>query len=152
GCCGPVRDRALSASRFRGTARAALFAGIALLAQSCTNMHVATNAPVPDPQTQMPALEQRIFDLVEAERLKIDPKAKVLMLDSELMGVARDHSADMAAKNYFAHAGPDGRTTADIIMDKDQDFQGLLGENIAAQHFVKGYPIDVEMLAHRFVE
>ena len=58
----------------------------------------------------------------------------------------------MAAKNYFAHAGPDGRTTADIIMDKDADFQGLLGENIAAQHFSVGYIIDVDVLAHRFVD
>lgn len=119
---------------------------------ACTTAPVHVPPPPPDPTSLMPQLEQRIFDLVEAERLKLDPKAKVLVLDSELIGVARAHSADMATKNYFAHAGPDGRTTADIIMDKDQDFQGLLGENIAAQHFVKGYAIDVDTLAHRFVE
>ncbi len=125
----------------------------AILLQSCAGMQSASAPPPPpDPATEMPDLEQRIFDLVEAERLKIDPKAKVLALDSELMGVARAHSADMAEKNYFDHAGPDGRTTADIIMDKDPDFQGLLGENIAAQHFVVGYVIDVDVLAHRFVE
>jgi uncharacterized protein YkwD len=124
-----------------------------LLLQSCAGTQtVSAPPPPPDPQTEMPELEQRIFELIEVERLKIDPKAKVLMLDSELVGVARTHSTDMAEKHYFDHAGPDGRTTADIIMDKDADFQGLLGENIAAQHFSVGYIIDVDALAHRFVE
>ena len=134
-------------------ARAPAFALAAIVLQSCAGMRtVSAPPPPPDPQTEMPELEQRIFDLVEAERLKIVPKAKVLVLDSELMGVARAHSADMAEKNYFGHAAPDGRTTADLIMDKDADFQGLLGENIAAQHFSVGYIIDVDVLAHRFVE
>ncbi|HWU25261.1 MAG TPA: CAP domain-containing protein [Rhizomicrobium sp.] len=134
-------------------ARAGIVAAALSAAVACTGVPIGRPAPVPpDPATLMPALEQRIFDLVEAERLRIDPKAKMLVLDSELVGVARTHSTDMATKNYFGHAGPDGRTTADIIMDRDQDFQGLLGENIAAQHFVPDYPIDVDVLAHHFVE
>jgi uncharacterized protein YkwD len=106
----------------------------------------------PDPHTQMAALELRIFELVQDERHKIDSSAKTLTLDSELIGVAREHSADMAKKNYFAHKGPDGQTSASLIMDEDAKFQGMLGENLAAQYFTVGIGIDVDVLAHRFVE
>jgi uncharacterized protein YkwD len=107
--------------------------------------------PPPDPHTQMAALESRVYDLIETERLKIDPKAKALRLDSELVGVARQKSADMASKNYLLHKAPDGETTADMIMDKDVDFQGLLGENIAAEGYQAKYGIDVEAYAHAIV-
>ncbi|HEY5047906.1 MAG TPA: CAP domain-containing protein [Rhizomicrobium sp.] len=100
----------------------------------------------------MPALEIRIFDLIQDERHRIDPKAQALMLDSELIGVARQHSRDMALKNYMAHAGPDGQTSTSLIMDEDSDFQGLLGENIAALHYTPQGGVDVEVFAQRFVK
>lgn len=100
----------------------------------------------------MAVLEQRIFELVQDERHKINPGAKPLALDSELMGIARRHSEDMAQKNYFAHASPQGVTSASLIMDEDQDFQGLLGENLAAQHFALQEGVDVETFARRFVQ
>lgn len=108
--------------------------------------------PPPDPHTQMAALESDIFQLVEDERLKIDPSAKPLMLDSELVGVARKKSDDMAAKNYLAHAAPDGSTTASIVMDEDADFQGLLGENIAAEHYTAQLGVDPQKFAREFVD
>jgi hypothetical protein len=58
----------------------------------------------------------------------------------------------MAARNYFAHASPDGQTSATIIMDKDADFQGLLGENLAAQHYLTSQGVDVDVFARRFVD
>jgi uncharacterized protein YkwD len=100
----------------------------------------------------MAALELRIFDLIQDERHKIDPQSKTLALDSELVGVARKRSEDMAAKNYMAHQGPDGETSASVLMDEDSDFQGLLGENIAAQYFTKQGGVDVEAFAQRFVK
>ena len=100
----------------------------------------------------MAALESRIFELVEQERLKIDPNAKPLALDPELEGVARQRARDMAEKNYMAHTAPTGETSASIIMDEDAKFQGLLGENIAAQHYLKAYGVDVGLFAHRFVD
>jgi len=126
-------------------------AGLSLAAAACATS-TPPPAPPPDPRTQMAALEARIFALVEAQRLAIDPHAKPLTFDTELATVARKHSADMAARNYLAHAGPDGRTVADDIMDEDANFQGLLGENLAAQHFAVGYLLNVESLAHRFVD
>jgi uncharacterized protein YkwD len=108
--------------------------------------------PPPDPHTQMAALEIRVFDLIQAERLKADPGAKPLALDSELVGVARKRSADMAAKGYMNHTAPDGSTSASIIMDEDVDFQGLLGENIAAQYYRPQLGVDVDAFARRFVD
>lgn len=108
--------------------------------------------PPPDPHTQMAALEARIGDLIDAERMKIDPQAKPLRLDSELVGVARQKSEDMAKKNYLAHAAPDGATTASIIMDKDANFQGLLGENIAAEHYTPQIGVDPDKFAQEFVD
>jgi uncharacterized protein YkwD len=99
----------------------------------------------------MAALESRILDLIQDERHKIDPSAKVLALDSELVGVARKRSADMAAKNYMLHAAPDGTTSTTLIMDEDPDFQGLLGENIAAQYYTPQLGVDVDAFARRFV-
>jgi len=112
----------------------------------------AAPAPPPDPATLMPALERRIYELVDAQRHKLAPSAKPLALDSELVGVAREKSADMAAHNSLAHVAANGTTTATIIMDKDASFQGLLGENMAAEHYVKGYRLDVEKYAHEFVD
>jgi uncharacterized protein YkwD len=123
-----------------------------LVCAGCAGQKAAVVAPPADPRTQMAALEQRIFDLVQDERHKIDAKAKTLVLDSELIGVARRRSEDMAAKNYFAHASPDGQTSASIIMDEDADFQGLLGENLAAQHYLKSQGVDVDVFARRFVD
>lgn len=107
--------------------------------------------PPPDPHTQMAALESKVLDLIETERTKIDPAAKALHVDSELVDVARQKSADMAAKNYLLHKSPDGETTADIIMDKDANFQGLLGENIAAEGYQAKYGIDVDAYAKAIV-
>jgi uncharacterized protein YkwD len=126
-----------------------------LVAQSCamdTTPSFVQRPPPVDPHTQMAELEARIFEIVQDERHKIDPKAKTLALDAELISVARAHSQDMAAKNYFAHKSPTGTSSADLIMDADDKWQGLLGENLAAQHFNIGYDVDVDVFAHRFVD
>ena len=100
----------------------------------------------------MVALEHRIADLVEEERLKLDPKARPLAVDAELAKVARARAADMAAKNYLAHQGPDGATSATLLMQDDAKWQGLLGENLAAQHYTKQGGVAVEDFARRFLD
>ena len=107
--------------------------------------------PPPDPTTLMPALELRIAVLVADERSRIDPAAKSLMIDPQLGEVARLRAADMAAKNYFAHTAPNGDTSASLLMSEDAHFQGLLGENMAAQHYDPSQAIDVDVFARRFV-
>ncbi len=106
----------------------------------------------PDPKTQMAALELRIAALTDEQRLKLDPKAKPLALDAELTRVARERAQDMAAKNYLAHAAPNGDTSASLLMAEDAKFQGLLGENLAAQPYVRESGVDVEVFARRFLQ
>ncbi|GAA0565230.1 CAP domain-containing protein [Rhizomicrobium electricum] len=99
----------------------------------------------------MPALEKRIFALVAETRHKTDPKAHALALDPALTDVARKRSAEMAKANSFVDAG-DPHVAASLLMAADAKFQGLVGENVAAQHYTPGQDIDVEIFAKRFVE
>jgi uncharacterized protein YkwD len=135
---------------------AALVLLLALPLLGCADLGAAPQAstrPLPaDPKTQMAALETRIAALIEEQRLKIDPNAKPLALDPELVRVARERAADMAAKNYLAHAAPNGDTSATLLMAEDAKFQGLLGENLAAQHYVRQSGVDVEQFAQRFLD
>ncbi len=108
--------------------------------------------PPPDPKTQMAALEMRIAILVEEQRQRLDPKAKKLAIDPALTQVARARAADMAAKNYLAHTAPDGATSATILMKQDAMWQGLLGENLAAQHYTKQGGVVVNDFAKRFLD
>ena len=75
--------------------KALLIAALIALA-GCETVPPAAPPP-PDPKTQMAALETRIAALVEEQRQKLDPKAKVLAIDPELAKVARARAADMAA-------------------------------------------------------
>src|SRR4051812_6840824 len=112
----------------------------------------APQPPPPDPKTQMGALENRIAILVEEERHKLDPKARLLAMDAELSKVARARASDMAAKNYLAHAAPNGDTSASLLMTRDARWQGLLGENLAAQHYTKQSGVAVDDFARRFLD
>lgn len=107
--------------------------------------------PTPDPAAQLGALENRIFVLVQDERHKVDPKAHTLSIDPELVGVARQRSAQMAKANSFT-IGTDPHPAATLLMDQDAQFQGLVGENVAAQHYTLAGGIDVDAFAKRFVD
>ena len=98
----------------------------------------------------MPALETRIYELVQAERQKLDPKAQKLTVDPELVDVARKRSTQMAQANSFSTGDP--HASATMLMNEDAKFQGLVGENVAAQHYRPGSGIDVDAYAQRFVD
>jgi uncharacterized protein YkwD len=108
--------------------------------------------PPPDPKTQMAALEMRIAILVEEERHRLDPKARALAIDPELSKIARARASDMAAGNYLAHAAPNGDTSASLLMQQDAQWQGLLGENLAAQHYTPQIGVAVDDFARRFLD
>jgi len=128
-----------------------------LLLAGCDTMQsvvgmVTPAPPPPDPKTLMPALELRVAVLIADARTRIDPNAKPLMIDPELSDVARKRAQDMATKNYFAHTAPNGDTSASILMAEDAHFQGMLGENMAAQHYSPAVAIDVDAFARRIVD
>jgi uncharacterized protein YkwD len=129
--------------------RFAILAVILLALAGCASTD--TTAP-PDPKTQMAALATRIVVLVEEQRLKLNPQAKSLAIDPELTRIAEARSRDMAEKNYLAHAAPNGDTSASLLMAQDAKWQGLLGENLAAQHYVKQSGVDVDAFAARFLD
>jgi uncharacterized protein YkwD len=108
--------------------------------------------PPPDPKTQMAELEIRLGRLVEEARSKLEPKAKPLQLDEALVKIARARATDMAAKKYLASAAPDGQTSASLLMAADAQYQGLLGENVAAQYYVTQSGVDPAIFAQRFLD
>ena len=122
-----------------------------LLCAGCASVEGMFSAPPVDPNPLMPALEERIAVLVADERSRIEPAAKFLVIDPELSTIARQRAADMAAKNYFAHKAPNGDTSASLLMAEDVHFQGVLGENMAAQHYDATQGIDIEAFARRFL-
>jgi uncharacterized protein YkwD len=113
---------------------------------------LAPAPPPPDPKTQMAELETRLARLVEDTRRKLDPRARPLQLDADLVKIARARAADMAEKNYLAHAAPNGQTSATLLMEADARYQGLLGENLAAQHYVAQSGVDPAIFAQRFLD
>jgi len=133
--------------------RSFILASTFLLLAGCAQLGLEPQTPSPpDPASKMSALAARIAAMVEDERLKIDPKAKALEVDTELTKIAEARARDMAAKNYLAHAAPNGETSASLLMADNAKWQGLLGENLAAQHYVKESGVDVENFAQRFLE
>ena len=130
-----------------------LLAAMALAGCSVLETSSPSGSPrPPDPKTQMGALETRIAILVEEQRHKLDPQAWPLAIDAELSRIARARASDMAAKNYLAHAAPNGDTSASLLMQADARWQGLLGENLAAQHYTKQGGVGVEDFAQRFLD
>jgi hypothetical protein len=131
--------------------RFAISAFALLLLAGCASTDEMVPA-APDPQVQMPPLALRVAILVEEQRLKLDPKAKALAIDPELTKIAQARANDMATKNYLAHAAPNGDTSASLLMADDAKWQGLWGENLAAQHYVKQSGVDVDAFAARFLD
>src|SRR5215467_5875328 len=82
---------------------------------------VTTSRPRPD-------LERRMLDLVNAERAKAG--LRPLAPDPELTEVARQHSADMFARGYFAHDTPEGLSPFDRMRAANVHF-ATAGENLA---------------------
>jgi uncharacterized protein YkwD len=88
---------------------------------------VVTTSAATTASTASPADE--ILRLTNVERGKAG--CAPLTADSRLAAAATEHSADMAAKNYFDHTSLDGRTFVDRI--RATGFPPtLIGENIAA--------------------
>jgi uncharacterized protein YkwD len=89
----------------------------------------ASPADPGNPVDPVTAYENEVYAIVNAERAK-DGCTVMLTTDLRLAKAARDHSEDMAAKGYFDHTSPDGRTFAERITAAGYTWAGA-GENIA---------------------
>ncbi len=75
-----------------------------------------------------PELEAQMLELVNRERVAAG--LRPLAPDPELTEVARQHSADMFAHGYFAHATPEGRDPFERMREANVRFL-TAGENLA---------------------
>jgi uncharacterized protein YkwD len=82
---------------------------------------VADSKPQPD-------LEQQMLDMVNHER--VSRGLKPLVLDPELVPVARAHSADMFERGYFSHYTPEGKDPFQRMKDAGVKYR-TAGENLA---------------------
>ena len=100
---------------------AGLDTGTITIAQAQTPLAAA-------PRPAASSLEGRVFDLVNAERVKygLNP----LVWDEELASVALSHSVDMYRKGFFHHINLEGKTPADRMRAAGMDFD-YSGENLA---------------------
>lgn len=74
------------------------------------------------------SIEMRAFTLVNKERKK--KKVPVLEMDDDLRAVARAHSQEMAANNYFSHTNLAGESSFDRLENAGITWRAA-GENLA---------------------
>jgi len=89
------------------------FAGAALAAALLLGASGARPAPTAAADLTMSAAEALMARTLNADRAAAG--LVPVRVDSRLTSIARARSADMAAKNYFSHTQPDGRTVFDIL-------------------------------------
>jgi len=82
----------------------------------------------PRPEIRIPELEQRIHELINAQR-KANNSSE-LAWDEELSRIARAHSEDMAKRKYFKHISPEGLTPMKRAEAAGYKTCQLMGENI----------------------
>jgi uncharacterized protein YkwD len=75
-----------------------------------------------------PAAEQRMLELVNAERARAG--LQPLVADERLRAIARAHSLEMFQLDYFAHASPTAGSPFDRMQADGIQF-GVAGENLA---------------------
>ena len=94
-------------------------------------------------KTQMAALEPAASrPWLKKNASSSIPRPGRWQLDAELSRIALARASDMAAKNYLAHTATGRRHLASLLMKEDATWQGLLGENLAAQHYTKQSGVD----------
>lgn len=124
-------DRSRPSFRTRATAAGALAAALTVLTgmYAAGQARPATAVPAAAPVTAATAAQDvaQVVQLVNAERRKAG--CGPLRSDPKLRNAAQGHADDMAARNYYAHAGRDGRNAGDRIKAAGYTWSAW-GENI----------------------
>ena len=97
------------------------------------------------------ALEASVLTLAQRERTRAG-LSPVLAVNPDLCAAAREHSDDMAARNYFDHKSPDGANALNRVQRYLPAFRGALGENIAARGITPENGDDEGALARLIVD
>ncbi len=92
-----------------------------------SNERVSLPYKVASPRPR-PELEARMLELINGERTAAG--LRPFAPDPELAQVARQHSVDMFARGYFAHATPEGRDPFERMREANVRFV-TAGENLA---------------------
>ena len=92
-------------------------------------------APAPAPTAGLTADEQKMVDLVNAERIAVGLPA--LKVDMRLVKTARMKSQDMINNNYFAHQSPTYGSPFDLMKSQGITYR-TAGENLAGHQTVEG--------------
>lgn len=93
------------------------------------------------------ALERQAFDLINNQRIQ-NGKAPFVW-DEQLCQLAREHSANMARRGFFAHATPEGLETVDRVRAKGIRGWRAVGENIALN---QGYEDPAAFAVERWMQ
>jgi len=78
-----------------------------LLVLWCVVQPAAATKHPGQPDIRISSLERRVHDLINKERL--DHELAALVSDERLSKIARGHSQDMAARDFFSHTNPEGQ-------------------------------------------
>lgn len=103
----------------------------------------ANSAPNP---LNVAALERRVFEVVNRKRLEAGLQPTVWSDDAAR--VARIHSQNMAAYNFFSHQGRDGKRVSERAADAGVRKWHALGENIA---YNRGYGNPLESVVQSWM-
>jgi len=93
-------------------------------------------------------IEERAFKLTNDERERAG--ITELREDRVLTQIARQHSADMLARDFFAHQTPEGQSTGERVALQHRTLVGLTGENIWRASG-NGLPTDADELGEMAV-
>lgn len=82
-----------------------------------------------DPDDRVRTIETAIHDQVNEVRREHDRDG--LAHNDDIAGVAREHSEDMAERDYLSHFSPEEEGPGDRMSDMYPGYCGRIGENIA---------------------
>lgn len=118
-----------------------------VVSSTSTNAPRATTPMVtPAPSASVSTLERRAFDLINTQRRTRGQQP--LAWDAELSRLARQHSENMARKDFFNHSTPSGQTMVDRARAQGVRGWSALGENIA---YNQGYDDPAGFVAERWM-
>lgn len=107
-------------------------------------------SPVQDDVVQT-LLERQILTSILAERRIAGVRGPLLQEDDNLKESARNHSLDMATRNFFSHINPDGDGPLERHRKTVTFVQGRIGENIWSSELAPGQEPNLNVLARRSV-